>query len=114
MLILSIIPPLLFFPLLFFPLSFLLYLRGSAGRLTRRTAAADTRRTHDLRYVLKNKDTGDVFFVVVFTLVLKEDVEKAEQEEEEKAKKEKSRDSEASMQGASGPNDDDDDDDDVD
>ena len=37
------------------------------------------RRTHDLRYVLKNKETGDVFFVVVFTLVLKEDVEKEEE-----------------------------------
>lgn len=28
-----------------------------------------------LRYVLKNKDTGDVYFVVVFTLVPREDVE---------------------------------------
>ena len=28
------------------------------------------------RYVLKNKDTGDVFFVVVFHLVPKEDLEK--------------------------------------
>ena len=36
------------------------------------------RRQHDLRYVLKNKETGDVFFVVVFTLVLKEDLEKEE------------------------------------
>lgn len=27
------------------------------------------------RYVLKNRDTGDVLFVVVFTLVPKEDVE---------------------------------------
>ncbi|MCJ1319226.1 hypothetical protein MMC15_004561 [Xylographa vitiligo] len=29
-----------------------------------------------LRYVMKNKSTGDVFFVVVFTLVPKEDAEK--------------------------------------
>ena len=40
-----------------------------------------TRRYHDLRYVLKNKKTNEVFFVVVFTLVLKEDVEKEEAEE---------------------------------
>lgn len=38
------------------------------------------RRTHELRYVLKDKDTGDVYFVVVFTLLLKEDVEKEEAE----------------------------------
>lgn len=37
------------------------------------------------RYVLKNKDTGDVLFVVVFTLLHREDVEK---EEAEAAKKE--------------------------
>ena len=36
------------------------------------------RRLHTFRYVLKNKDSGDVFFVVVFTLVLKEDLEKEE------------------------------------
>jgi len=34
------------------------------------------RRSHDLRYTLKNRSTGDVFFVVVFTLVPKEDAEK--------------------------------------
>ena len=42
------------------------------------------RRTHELRYVLKDKDTGDVYFVVVFTLLLKEDVEKEETEESER------------------------------
>ena len=31
------------------------------------------RRSHSLRYVMKNKDTGDVLFVVVFTLVPKEE-----------------------------------------
>lgn len=31
--------------------------------------------------MLKNKETGDVFFVVVFTLVLKEDLEKEEAEQ---------------------------------
>lgn len=36
------------------------------------------RRLHDLRYVLKDKETGQVFFVVVFTLILKEDVENEE------------------------------------
>ena len=41
-------------------------------------------RLHDFRYVLKNKDTGDVFFVVVFALVLKEDVEKEEAAEKGK------------------------------
>ena len=44
------------------------------------TRGVADRRTHDLRYVLKNKDTGDVFFVVVFTLVLREDIEKEEAE----------------------------------
>ncbi|SLM35505.1 Protein of unknown function DUF1769 [Lasallia pustulata] len=34
-----------------------------------------------LRYVLKNRDTGDVFFVVVFTLVPKEDTEKKDAKE---------------------------------
>lgn len=33
------------------------------------------RRSHTLRYVLKNKETGDVIFVVCFTLFLKEDVD---------------------------------------
>ena len=39
------------------------------------------RRTHELRYVLKNKEIGDVYFVVVFTMLLREDVEKQEAEE---------------------------------
>lgn len=36
---------------------------------------------YDYRYVLKNKETGDVFFVVVFTLVPKENVEKDDTEQ---------------------------------
>ncbi|MCJ1373396.1 hypothetical protein MMC20_004624 [Loxospora ochrophaea] len=49
-------------------------------------------KTDSLRYVMKNKETGDVFFVVVFTLVQKEDVEKVEalaaKENKEKSLKE--------------------------
>ena len=33
-----------------------------------------------LRYVLKNKESGEVCFVVVFTLLHKEDVEKEDRE----------------------------------
>lgn len=33
------------------------------------------RRSHTLRYVLKNRATGDVIFVVLFTLYLKEDID---------------------------------------
>ena len=36
------------------------------------------RRNHDLRYVLKHKDSEEVFFVVVFTMVRSEDAEKEE------------------------------------
>ncbi|KAM4055992.1 hypothetical protein HRG_002917 [Hirsutella rhossiliensis] len=32
------------------------------------------RRSHQLRYVLRNKDTGEVYLVILFTLYLKEDV----------------------------------------
>lgn len=39
-----------------------------------------------LRYALKNKDTGEVLFVVVFSLLHKEEVERREKEEEEKKK----------------------------
>ncbi|KAL9128863.1 MAG: hypothetical protein Q9217_002552 [Psora testacea] len=39
-----------------------------------------------LRYVLKNKDNGDVLFVVVFSLLHKEEVEKAEGEAAAKSK----------------------------
>ena len=49
-----------------------------------RTCCWLIRRTHELRYVLKNKETGDVYFVVVFTLLLREDVEKEEAEEAQK------------------------------
>ncbi|KJZ75393.1 hypothetical protein HIM_05319 [Hirsutella minnesotensis 3608] len=34
----------------------------------------DLRRSHQLRYALRNKGTGDVYFVIIFTLYLKEDV----------------------------------------
>lgn len=44
------------------------------------------RRSHDLRYTLKDRSTGEVFFVVVFTLIPKEDVEK---EKEGESKEEK-------------------------
>ena len=36
------------------------------------------RRSHELRYTLKNKATDEVYFVVVFTLLLREDIEKEE------------------------------------
>lgn len=36
------------------------------------------------RYVLKNKDTGDVLFVVVFTLLKKDEMEKKEVQAAEK------------------------------
>ena len=42
--------------------------------MLRSKAFADLRSSKS-RYVLKNRDTGDVFFVVVFTLVPKEDTE---------------------------------------
>lgn len=32
------------------------------------------KRSHQLRYVLRNKSTGDVYLVVLFTLYLKDDV----------------------------------------
>ena len=37
-------------------------------------------RSRSLRYVLKNRESGDVFFVVVFTLLRLEEVEKLEAE----------------------------------
>ena len=45
------------------------------------------RRSHELRYTLKDMSTGNVFFVVVFTLLLREDVEKEEAEEAAKETK---------------------------
>ena len=38
---------------------------------------------NDCRYVLKNKETGDVLFVVVFSLVKKSEIEKEEHPKEE-------------------------------
>lgn len=35
----------------------------------------EQKRSHTLRYVLKNRKTGEVLFVVLFTLYLKEDVD---------------------------------------
>lgn len=35
---------------------------------------SDDRRSHQLRYVLRNKATGDVYLVVVFSLFLREDL----------------------------------------
>jgi hypothetical protein len=34
----------------------------------------DSKRSHTLRYVLRNKTTGQVYLVILFTLYLKEDV----------------------------------------
>lgn len=53
-------------------------LREHNSRFGRAVELIRGRRHHELRYVLKNKDTGDVFFVVVFTLILEEDLEKQE------------------------------------
>ncbi|MCJ1430563.1 hypothetical protein MMC29_008481, partial [Sticta canariensis] len=39
-----------------------------------------------LRYVLKNKDTGDVYFVVLFSLVPRQTVQSEEEAETEKGK----------------------------
>ncbi len=38
-------------------------------------------RSYPLRYVLKNRDTGEIYFVVVFTMLSKDEVE----DEEERA-----------------------------
>ncbi len=38
------------------------------------TASRTPRRSHQFRYVLRNKTTGAVYLVVVFTLYLKEDL----------------------------------------
>ncbi|KAM3087867.1 hypothetical protein ACMFMG_001933 [Clarireedia jacksonii] len=35
----------------------------------------EQKRSHTLRYVMKNRKTGEVLFVVLFTLYLKEDVD---------------------------------------
>ena len=53
---------------------------GYPGELTQLTASCSLmqRRLHALRYVMKNKDTGDVLFVVVFTLVPREEAERGE------------------------------------
>ncbi|KAI9807907.1 MAG: hypothetical protein M1825_005213 [Sarcosagium campestre] len=40
--------------------------------------------THTLRYVLKNKSTGDVYFVVTFTVYTREEVEKLDIADKEK------------------------------
>ena len=58
-------------------ISFLVCVRAPSGLLE--IGNAD-RRNHDLRYVLKDRETGNVFFVVLFTLVHKDDVEKEEAE----------------------------------
>ncbi len=42
--------------------------------LIRRCSRSKPKRSHTLRYVLRNRSTGDVYLVVVFTLHLKEDV----------------------------------------
>jgi len=62
------------------------------------------RRSHDLRYTLKDRKTGEVFFVVVVTLILKEDVERAEAE----AKSESHKESDVGKKEEKSNNDDDD------
>ena len=52
--------------------------------MLRAKALADPRFSKS-RYVLKNRDTGDVFFVVVFTLVPKEDTERKDAKEKTSA-----------------------------
>lgn len=47
-------------------------------------------KNHELRYVLKNRRTGDVYFVVMFTLIIRgshSESDQMHQEEEEKARK---------------------------
>ena len=61
------------------------------------------RRLHEFRYVLKNKDSGDIFFVVVFTLVLKEDLEKEEAAKGSKGEDNRSEKREQSSKGESEP-----------
>jgi hypothetical protein len=41
-------------------------------------------KNHDLRYVLKNRKTGEVYFVVLFTLILLEKEEQPEVQERSK------------------------------
>ena len=45
-------------------------------------------KTHHLRYVFKNVKTGDVYFVIIFTLLHGEDVDKAIREDEERVARE--------------------------
>ncbi|EAS29282.3 uncharacterized protein CIMG_08028 [Coccidioides immitis RS] len=52
------------------------------------------RKNHSLRYVLKNKNTGDVFFVVVFTLLLNNEDESEDQSSGEEAQQEEQEESE--------------------
>lgn len=43
-------------------------------RLTRMACLFRKKRSHQLRYVLRNRSTGQVFLTILFTLYLKEDV----------------------------------------
>ena len=42
-------------------------------------------KSHELRYTLKNKTTGDIYMVVVFTLLFGEELKEAEKEPDEEA-----------------------------
>ena len=44
------------------------------------------KKNHELRYILKNKKTGDIYFVLLFTLLLNE--QEGETEENEEAREE--------------------------
>lgn len=50
------------------------------------------RRSHDLRYTLKDKSTGEVFFVVVLTLIHKDELEKEKADEAKDEEKPASKD----------------------
>lgn len=47
-------------------------------------------KTHHLRYVFKNRKTGDLYFVVIFTLLFGDDVDRALEEENERIASEES------------------------
>ena len=59
-------------PFSFHPSSFIS--KDSASLFTAVLSRPDIKRSHQLRYVLRNRTTKDVYLVVLFTLYLKEDV----------------------------------------
>ena len=64
-----------------FSLSILPYLGGEDHlRYVNALVLRPSQSLNDVRYVLKNKDTGEVFFVVVFTLLPRDAVDRVERE----------------------------------